>query len=132
MFHTADALGAGRFFWQSLLKLRRPPYDCVMSRRSATLLDSGRGLALVLVPSDEMEPKEECRVSVQLLKVSTNEMLVDATLSGDLQYLHGKALGLPADELAAAETLSMYANGLRGDWVIAEGTEAMDEDDQHE
>lgn len=131
MFQTADALGAGRFFWQSLEKLRRPPYDCVASGRAATLFDQDQGLALILAPTDDDEPTEDRRVFVQLRDVPNDAVLVDATLNVDFHYLRGEALGVPADELAAAETLAMYIPGLNGDWVIAESGEVAEEEGQH-
>lgn len=129
MFQTVDAMSGGRFFWQSLEKLRRPPYDCVLSGRSATLFDPSQGLALILAPSDDIEPEADRRVFVQLRDVPNGEVLLDATLNTNYQYLCGEALGVSSDELAATEALAMYMPDLRGEWVITEGGD--DEDEQH-
>lgn len=121
MFQIADSMADGRFFWRALERLRRPPFDCMSSFRSATLGGPAHGLALILAPSDDTGSADDRRVFVQLLDIANGEMLVDAMLNGNLQYVRGNALGVSADEMAAAETLTMFGSDLLGDWAVVEG-----------
>lgn len=129
MFELVDSIGAGRYFWEALQRTRRPPFECGFTNVSAALLNKDRGLALILAPS-EMPGGERC-VFVQLRDVTEGEVLIDVTLDGDLKYLRGSALGLPADELAATETLAMYAPDLIGEWEIVESGEVVMEEEEH-
>lgn len=129
MFQTADSMTGQRLFWQSLEKHRRPPFDCVASGRSATLTDADQGLALIVAAEDDLDPGVRPRVFVQLLDVPNDALLIDATLDDDLHYLRGSALGTPADELAATETLAMFLPDLGRDWEMVESGEPEADDD---
>lgn len=132
MFQTIDSLRVGKVFWRSLEAVRRPPFDPMSSGHSATLVDQDRGLALLVAPSDDEAPDQ--RLFVQLRDVANDAILVDAVLDSEFQYLSGEALGLPADEVAAAEALTMYGPEIKtGEWTIMPGDEgAFDDDDQAE
>lgn len=128
MFELVDSIGAGRYFWESLLRVRRPPFDCGFSNVSATLLNKDKGLALILAPSGTTPGEDRC-MFVQLRDVTGDEVLIDVTLDDDLKYLRGEALGQSADELAASETLAMYAPDLDGEWEIVESGEMTVEEE---
>lgn len=128
MFQTVDAIADGRYFWRSLEKLRRPPFDCTISGLAATLADAKQGLALIVASSDDGQPR---RVFVRLLDVPSGDVIVDATLNGDFTYRDGLALGMPADEVAATEALSMFAGDVGGDWaMVASGEPESDEEEE--
>lgn len=133
MFQTIDALRSGKVFWRSLENVRRPPFDPMLSGNSATLEDQARGLVLLVAPSDDEAPDQ--RLFVQLRDMANDAILVDAVLDGELRYLSGEALGVPADEVAAAEALTMFGPEIKsGEWKILLGSEegAFDDDEQVE
>lgn len=129
-FETMESMHAGRHFWRTLERLRRLPFDCVETGRSATLVDKTKGLALLVVPQDLAGSSQGFLVVVRLLDVPNEAVLVDASLDQDLNFIEGSAFGQQADELAASETLSMCGAGIYGDWeLVAEGEPIAEEDE---
>lgn len=130
MFELVDSMGAGKYFWESLENLRRPPCDLMSSGVSATLLNERKGVALILAPATDVDDADERCLYVQLRDLGDQEVLLDVTLDANLHYLKGQAMGIHADELAASETLAMYGPDLlAAQWEIVESGEAVMEEE---
>jgi hypothetical protein len=125
MFETLDAVAAGHFFWDQLLKLNAPPFNPVVSSQTGYCF--GAEAKHVLIVANNELHGQAMRINVMLRDVDSEEAALEVELDSTLQFFQGKVWGKPSDEIGAVSLLSDVVGFFSGSkWQLV-GAESIDE-----
>lgn len=111
LFSTLDALAKGRYFWKALVDGCRSPFD--LSLHGGTLLPSVNEVGIIVVKQQGDDGEERWIVQLQL---PSDNILLEAFLTADMDFIHANASGMALDEVGAVDTLRLYIPVSRNEW----------------
>lgn len=112
LFTTADEVAKGQYFWQALVAGWRLPFD--LAKSGGTLLPHGNDVGIVVI-KQQLDDGEE-RWIVQFKGLPADNVLLEASLTGDMSFIHASASGMALDEVGAVDTLRLYIPVVHGEW----------------
>lgn len=130
MYQTIDTLSAGRYFWDTLQRLHRMPFDVSQSDNPATLGSDAAPVVLVVVQADNLPDDQLQHFIVELRNRSNDSVLMAVHLDDELRFLNGTSIGNAIDEVNAADVLAMFAHEFDGlEWMRV-GPEMEDDEEE--